>query len=94
MKIDGGKEDGNEAVDVKSRKAMQLIELLKHYTRLALMARDTSEFLGRHAEISWSNGDEDSVDWNERKGDRMYYLSELYLLDLQIAMFCSHCNTL
>lgn len=61
MRIDGGEKDGNEEVDARSKKAIQLIKLTKQYKELAMTARDAGELLGRRTEISWSNGDEDSV---------------------------------
>lgn len=78
MRIDGGKKDGNEQMDIQYRKGIELIELVKHYTELARTIRDAGEFLRRCAEISWSNGNEDLVEWNERKGDKMYHLVDLY----------------
>ena len=78
MRIEGGEMDENEEVDTRLRKTMQLIELIGLYRELAMMARDVGEFLGRCAETIWSNGDEDLVEWNKRKGDRMYQLGEVY----------------
>ena len=40
---------GYMEMDVKSKKAMHFIKLIKQYKELALTARDASKFLGRRA---------------------------------------------
>ena len=59
-------------------RAMRLIELIRQYRELALTARDAGEFLGRRAEVSWEQEEEDLVEWNEWKEDGLYQLVEFY----------------
>ena len=78
IRIDGGEKIWNLEMDANSRKAIQIIELMKQYRELALTARDAGKFLGRRAEISWETGNENLVEWSERKGDGMHPMVELY----------------
>ena len=40
------------------------------------MAREAGSHLGRSAVMWWRHGDEDMVEWNERKGDHMIKMAE------------------
>ena len=65
----GGEKGENVEMDVKSRKAMRLIKIIKQCRELALTAQDVGEFLGGRAEVSWEHGEEDLREWSKRKGD-------------------------
>ena len=63
------KTDDNRALSDNSKKAMILINLMKQHKELALKARKMVHFFGRQAEVGWSSGCKDLVEWNERKVD-------------------------
>lgn len=55
-----------------------LIETINRCNNSARMAKEVGGHLARSPLTSWRNGDEDMVEWNERKGDRMYEMAEYY----------------
>ena len=52
--------------------------LIKQCRELALTPQDAGEFLRRRVEINYENGEEDLVEWIERKGGELYQLVELH----------------
>ena len=75
---------GYVEMDVKSKKAILLIKLIKQYKELALTARDAGKFLGRRAVTTWDNGEEDLSEWSERRESGLYQLVNLYERGYQI----------
>ena len=65
-------------LDVKSKKAMHLINSIKQYKELASTARGAGKFLGRKAVTTLELGEEDLSEWSERKGDDLYQLANFY----------------
>ena len=72
------KTDDNGGMTDNSKKAMNLIDLMKQYKEIALTAREVVHFLGRQAEVHWNGGREDFVEWNERKGNDIYRMIDQY----------------
>ena len=65
-------------LDLKSKKAMHFIKLIKQYKELALTARDAGKFLGRRAVATWENREEDLSERSEQRGDVLYQLANYY----------------
>ena len=61
--------DDNGGICDNSKKAIDLINLIKQCKELALTAREVVHFLRRQGEVDWNHGREDLIEWNERKGD-------------------------
>ena len=71
-------------LDLKSKKAMQFIKLIKQYKEVALTARDAGKVLGRRAVTTWENGEEDLSERSEQRGDGLYQLVDFYERGCQI----------
>ena len=69
-------EDGGEII--KKEKARNLIERIKMYRELALTAREAGAYVGGSAVTWWRHGDEEMVEWSERKGDQLYSIVDFY----------------
>ena len=52
----------------RKERAEFLIEIINQYGNLAKTAKEVVSHLGRRVVTSWSNGDDDMAEWNERKG--------------------------
>ena len=50
---------GYVEMDVKPRKVMHFIKLIKQYKELASTARDVGKFVGRRTATTWEHGKED-----------------------------------
>ena len=69
---DDRKTHDNGGMSDNSKKAMDLINLMKQYKELALTTREVVHFFGRQAEVDSNQGREDLIELNERKGNDIY----------------------
>ena len=62
----------------KREKAKILIEKTKQYRDLAKTAQEVGRYFEGSAIAWWRHGNEEMVDWSERKGDHLYNITEYY----------------
>ena len=48
------------------------------YKELDVIAREAGGYFERSAMTWWHHGDEEMMEWSERKGDHLYSMVELY----------------
>ena len=70
--------DDNRGMSDNSKKAMNLTRLMKQYKELALTAREVVHLFVRQVEGDWNRKGRDLVEWNEKKGDDICQIIDLY----------------
>ena len=62
----------------RKEKARVLIDRINQHNDLARPAKEVGNHLGRDAVTWWCVGDEDMMEWSERKGDHIFDVAEYY----------------